>query len=96
MSSLIIPQNEHFDHNRSLILSFCLWNTKTLYYIEYKIWFMYLGRDDDKWWVLPAMLLLLKWIQARFLDWHVANLEVSDFSLLCPDPDTFWAYESGA
>ncbi|XP_048596635.1 uncharacterized protein LOC106366837 isoform X1 [Brassica napus] len=53
-------------------------------------------RDDDKWWVLPAMLLLLKWIQARFLDWHVANLEVSDFSLLCPDPDTFWAYESGA
>ncbi|CAN7028276.1 unnamed protein product [Brassica oleracea var. botrytis] len=54
------------------------------------------GRDDDKWWVLPTMLLLLKWIQARFLDWHVANLEVSDFSLLCPDPDTFWAYESGA
>ncbi|KAL0748737.1 hypothetical protein Bca101_030739 [Brassica carinata] len=53
-------------------------------------------RDDDKWWVLPTMLLLLKWIQARFLDWHVANLEVSDFSLLCPDPDTFWAYESGA
>ncbi|KAF2538046.1 hypothetical protein F2Q68_00020260, partial [Brassica cretica] len=52
--------------------------------------------DDDKWWVLPTMLLLLKWIQARFLDWHVANLEVSDFSLLCPDPDTFWAYESGA
>ncbi|KAG2302148.1 hypothetical protein Bca52824_030799 [Brassica carinata] len=53
-------------------------------------------RDDDKWWVLPTMLLLLKSIQARFLDWHVANLEVSDFSLLCPDPDTFWAYESGA
>lgn len=54
------------------------------------------GRDDDKWWVLPTVLLLLKSIQARFLDWHVANLEVPDFSLLCPDPDTFWAYESGA
>ncbi|XP_010445772.1 PREDICTED: uncharacterized protein LOC104728503 [Camelina sativa] len=53
-------------------------------------------RDDDKWWVLPTILLLLKSIQARFLDWHVANLEVPDFSLLCPDPDTFWAYESGA
>jgi hypothetical protein len=53
-------------------------------------------RDDDKWWVLPTFLLLLKSIQARFLDWHVANLEVPDFSLLCPDPDTFWAYESGA
>ncbi|WZZ02138.1 hypothetical protein YC2023_074466 [Brassica napus] len=53
-------------------------------------------RDDDKWWVLPTVLLLLKAIQARFLDWHVANLEVPDFSLLCPDPDTFWAYESGA
>ncbi|CAA7026215.1 unnamed protein product [Microthlaspi erraticum] len=53
-------------------------------------------RDDDKWWVLPTVLLLLKSIQARFLDWHVANLEVPDFSLLCPDPDTFWAYESGA
>ncbi|XP_019095487.1 PREDICTED: uncharacterized protein LOC104763029 [Camelina sativa] len=53
-------------------------------------------RDDDKWWVLPTILLLLKSTQARFLDWHVANLEVPDFSLLCPDPDTFWAYESGA
>ncbi|CAH2046122.1 unnamed protein product [Thlaspi arvense] len=53
-------------------------------------------RDDDKWWVLPTILLLLKSIQARFLDWHVANLEVPDFSLLCPDPDTFWAYEAGA
>ncbi|KAD0215463.1 hypothetical protein E3N88_44626 [Mikania micrantha] len=33
-------------------------------------------------------------IQARCLDWHIANLEIEDFSLFCPDPDTFWAYET--
>lgn len=55
-----------------------MWNTK---------------REDDKWWLLPTMLLLVKAIQARFVDWHIANLEVPDFSLYCPDADTFWAYE---
>jgi len=38
--------------------------------------------------------MLLKVIQARIVDWHIANLEVEDFSLFCPDPDTFWAYET--
>ncbi|XP_059656702.1 uncharacterized protein LOC132303459 [Cornus florida] len=51
-------------------------------------------REDDKWWLLPTILLLFKSIQARFVDWHIANLEVQDFSLFCPDPDTFWAHES--
>ncbi|GMJ12451.1 hypothetical protein like AT5G47020 [Hibiscus trionum] len=49
--------------------------------------------EDDKWWLLPTILLLFKSIQARFVDWHIANLEVQDFSLFCPDPDAFWAHE---
>lgn len=52
------------------------------------------GREDDKWWLLPTILLLLKAVQARFVDWHIANLEVKDLSLFSPDPDTFWAYEA--
>ncbi|XP_057487508.1 uncharacterized protein LOC130773578 [Actinidia eriantha] len=51
-------------------------------------------REDDLWWLLPTILLLFKSIQARFVDWHIANLEVPDFSLFCPDPDTFWVHES--
>ncbi|XP_071706226.1 uncharacterized protein [Rutidosis leptorrhynchoides] len=50
--------------------------------------------EDDEWWLLPTLLLLFKVIQARFVDWHIANLEIEDFSLFCPDPDTFWAYET--
>ncbi|XVF52441.1 hypothetical protein PTKIN_Ptkin05aG0018300 [Pterospermum kingtungense] len=51
-------------------------------------------REDDKWWILPTILLLLKSIQARFVDWHIGNLEIQDFSLFSPDPDAFWAHES--
>lgn len=51
-------------------------------------------REDDKWWLLSTILLLFKSIQARFVDWHIANLEIQDFSLFSPDPDTFWAHES--
>ncbi|KAL2472142.1 hypothetical protein Adt_40278 [Abeliophyllum distichum] len=51
-------------------------------------------KEDEKWWLLPTILLLFKSVQARFVDWHIANLEVRDFSLFSPDPDTFWAYES--
>ncbi|OMO91688.1 hypothetical protein CCACVL1_07052 [Corchorus capsularis] len=50
-------------------------------------------REDDKWWLLPTILLLFKSIQARFVDWHIANLEIQDFSLFCPNPDAFWAHE---
>ncbi|CAA0825430.1 Unknown protein [Striga hermonthica] len=57
---------------------------------EAKIWH---SREDDKWWVLPTILLLFKAVQARLVDWNIANLEVKDFSLFSPDPDTFWAYE---
>ncbi|GER45886.1 glycine-rich protein [Striga asiatica] len=57
---------------------------------EAKIWH---SREDDKWWLLPTILLLFKAAQARLVDWNIANLEVKDFSLFSPDPDTFWAYE---
>lgn len=49
--------------------------------------------EDEKWWILPTILMLFKLIQARLVDWHIANLEIEDFSLFCPDPDAFWAYE---
>ncbi|XP_012475770.1 uncharacterized protein LOC105791978 isoform X1 [Gossypium raimondii] len=52
--------------------------------------------EDNKWWLLPTILLIFKSIQARFVDWHIANLEVQDFSLFCPDPDAFWAHEPTA
>jgi hypothetical protein len=52
-------------------------------------------REDDKCWLLPIILFLFKSVQARFVSWHIANLEVQDFSLFCPDPDAFWAHESG-
>jgi hypothetical protein len=55
--------------------------------------FVSADRDDDKWWLLPTILLLFKSIQARFVNWHIANLEIEDISLFCPDPDTFWAHE---
>ncbi|CAN4127760.1 unnamed protein product [Withania somnifera] len=53
-------------------------------------------REDDKWWIFPTILLLFKSVQARFVDWHIANLEIQDFSLFSPDPDTFWEYEAAS
>ncbi|CAI8589076.1 unnamed protein product [Vicia faba] len=52
-------------------------------------------REDDKCWLLPIILFLFKSVQARFVNWHIANMEIQDFSLFCPDPDAFWAHESG-
>lgn len=54
---------------------------------------VFADRDDDIWWLLPTILLLFKSIEARFVNWHIANLEIEDFSLFCPDPDAFWAHE---
>ncbi|XP_057810160.1 uncharacterized protein LOC131024660 isoform X2 [Salvia miltiorrhiza] len=54
------------------------------------------SREDDTWWLLPTILILIKVVQARLVDWNIANLEVRDLSLFSPDPDTFWAYESGS
>ncbi|XP_057449726.1 uncharacterized protein LOC130740994 isoform X1 [Lotus japonicus] len=52
-------------------------------------------REDDKCWLLPVILFLFKSVQVRLVNWHIANLEIQDFSLFCPDPDAFWAHESG-
>ncbi|KAI4369970.1 hypothetical protein MLD38_018359 [Melastoma candidum] len=50
--------------------------------------------DDYEWWLLPTILILFKSLQARLVDWHIANLEVQDFTLYCSDPEIFWAHES--
>ncbi|KAL8107077.1 uncharacterized protein LOC141670433 [Apium graveolens] len=53
-----------------------------------------MSMDDEKWWLFPTLLTLFKLIQARLVNWHIANTEIQDLSLFCPNPDTFWAYES--
>lgn len=50
-------------------------------------------RETEKWWIMPVILLLFKSTQAQLVDWHIANLEMKDISLFCPDPDAFWAAE---
>lgn len=50
-----------------------------------------LRREDSGWWVLPMVLLLIKLLQAGFVNWHIANTEIQDPSLYSPDPDKFWA-----
>ncbi|XP_072999486.1 uncharacterized protein [Typha latifolia] len=49
-----------------------------------------LGTDESGWWLFPAGLLLCKCVQARLVDWHVANLEIQDRSLYSNDPNLFW------
>lgn len=46
--------------------------------------------DESEWWMLPSGLLLCKIIQARLIDYHVANQEIQDYSLYSKDPDVFW------
>ena len=47
-------------------------------------------RDESWWWLFPTGLVLCKCIQARLIDWHVANLEIQDRSLYSKDPNVFW------
>ncbi|KAG0610062.1 hypothetical protein M758_7G036100 [Ceratodon purpureus] len=46
--------------------------------------------EENMWWVLPSLLVLVKSVQARTIDLHVANLEVQDRSLYATDPLKFW------
>ncbi|XP_019051661.1 PREDICTED: uncharacterized protein LOC104588235 [Nelumbo nucifera] len=46
--------------------------------------------DESGWWMLPTGLVLCKCVQARLIDWHVANLEIHDRSLYSNNPDLFW------
>ncbi|XP_020083970.1 uncharacterized protein LOC109707240 isoform X3 [Ananas comosus] len=48
-------------------------------------------REDNEWWILPIVLLLVKSLQAGLVNWHVANIEIQDLSLFSPNPDKFWA-----
>ncbi|KAG6466027.1 hypothetical protein ZIOFF_076177 [Zingiber officinale] len=49
-----------------------------------------LGTEESGWWLFPAVLVLCKCVQARLVDWHVANLEIQDRSLYSNDPTIFW------
>ncbi|KAM7257442.1 hypothetical protein ACFE04_013183 [Oxalis oulophora] len=46
--------------------------------------------DESEWWVLPSALVLCKVVQARLIDYHVANQEIQDPSVYSKDPDVFW------
>ncbi|XP_058073877.1 uncharacterized protein LOC131222728 isoform X2 [Magnolia sinica] len=46
--------------------------------------------DEGGWWMLPMGLALCKCVQARLIDWHVANLEIQDRSLYSKDQNVFW------
>ncbi|XP_042486737.1 uncharacterized protein LOC122066956 [Macadamia integrifolia] len=46
--------------------------------------------DESGWWMFPTVLVLCKCVQARLIDWHVANLEIQDRSLYSNDPSIFW------
>ncbi|KAI0500676.1 hypothetical protein KFK09_018892 [Dendrobium nobile] len=48
-------------------------------------------REDNEWWILPTILLLVKSFQAGLINWHVANLEIQDFTVYSRDPEKFWA-----
>ncbi|XP_020097904.1 uncharacterized protein LOC109716759 [Ananas comosus] len=49
-----------------------------------------LATDESGWWLFPTVLVLCKCIQARLVDWHVANLEIQDRSLYSNNPNIFW------
>lgn len=42
------------------------------------------------WWVFPALALVVKVVQARVVDRHVANLDVQDRTLCSEDANVFW------
>ncbi|KAI3904002.1 hypothetical protein MKW92_018351 [Papaver armeniacum] len=46
--------------------------------------------DESGWWMFPTGLILCKCVQARLINWHVANLEIQDRSLYSNDPTLFW------
>ncbi|GAB4852694.1 hypothetical protein Ancab_016908 [Ancistrocladus abbreviatus] len=48
------------------------------------------SRDESEWWLLPCGLILCKLVQARLIDYHIANQEIQDHSLYSKDADKFW------
>lgn len=48
------------------------------------------SREGSEWWLLPCGLILFKLLQARFIDYHIANQEIQDLTLYSKDPGLFW------
>ncbi|CAA0814301.1 Unknown protein [Striga hermonthica] len=46
--------------------------------------------DESGWWMLPCGLIVCKVLQARLIDYHVANLEIQDKTLYSTDTTVFW------
>ncbi|XP_057872729.1 uncharacterized protein LOC131078912 isoform X2 [Cryptomeria japonica] len=46
--------------------------------------------EESGWWIFPTVLFICKCVQARLVDWHIANLEVQDRTLYSSDPVEFW------
>ncbi|KAM7493377.1 hypothetical protein LguiB_027986 [Lonicera macranthoides] len=46
--------------------------------------------DESEWWIFPVALVLCKCIQARLINWHIANQEIQDRSLYSNDFGVFW------
>jgi hypothetical protein len=46
--------------------------------------------EENTWWVLPVLLVVIKCVQARTIDLHIANLEIQDHTLYASDPIKFW------
>ncbi|CAH1451664.1 unnamed protein product [Lactuca virosa] len=46
--------------------------------------------EESEWWIFPVALVLCKWIQSLFINWHIANLEIQDRSLYSADMAGFW------
>lgn len=47
-------------------------------------------RDENEWWIFPVALFLCKVLQSQLVNWHVANLEIQDYSLYSDDSELFW------
>ncbi|KAG0606930.1 hypothetical protein M758_9G180200 [Ceratodon purpureus] len=46
--------------------------------------------EEESWWLFPALLVLVKAVQARMIDLHIANLEIQDRTLYSEDATRFW------
>lgn len=67
---------------------FCRIVCKYFKWQVYPVWQTY--REEESWWLFPVLLLLVKSVQARMIDFHIANLEIQDRTLYSDDPTKFW------
>lgn len=55
-----------------------------------KTYLYFFCRDENEWWIFPVALFLCKVLQSQLVNWHVANLEIQDYSLYSDDSELFW------